>query len=229
MLTRVTITGADDGVEPQRLVDFSGEFPFVEWGILMSTKRQGTSRYPSHDWIVALMVATSGTPTQLSAHLCGDYARGAMAGDVTFVDSTFQRHQINGFTVPAAKLIALARTCPIEFILQVRDEGGLAPACSAATLIGTDTPGRASLLWDPSGGRGIEADRWPPPLPGVAMGYAGGIKPHTVESVLRDIGGDAPFWIDMESGVRGADDRFDLDLCRKALEAAQPFLATRPA
>lgn len=40
-LTRVTITGADDAVEPAELQALSHEFPFVEWGILHSYKRFG--------------------------------------------------------------------------------------------------------------------------------------------------------------------------------------------
>ena len=35
-LTRVTITGADDSVEPRALAELSEAFPFVEWGLLMS-------------------------------------------------------------------------------------------------------------------------------------------------------------------------------------------------
>lgn len=224
MLARVTITGADDGVDPRALVALAREFPFVEWGILMSTKRQGTARYPSHDWIVRLMVAASGTPTMLSAHLCGDRARGALAGDVNEVDSAFQRHQINGFTAPAARLVALARTCPIEFILQVRDEAQIQPAADVARAIGTDAEGRASLLYDPSGGRGIEPFRWPVVPFGVRMGYAGGIRPDTVEEVISAIPlTSEPYWIDMESGVR-VGDRFDLDLCREVLTRARPLV-----
>lgn len=37
----VTITGADDDVDPSALEDLSDEFPFVEWGILRSAKREG--------------------------------------------------------------------------------------------------------------------------------------------------------------------------------------------
>ena len=50
MLTRVTITGADDAVDPGALVALSAEFPFVEWGILFSKSREGEARYPSAEW-----------------------------------------------------------------------------------------------------------------------------------------------------------------------------------
>ena len=32
----VTITGADDSIQPSQLLDLQKEFPFVEWGILLS-------------------------------------------------------------------------------------------------------------------------------------------------------------------------------------------------
>ena len=47
MLTTVTITGADDRVDPWELARLSEEFPHVEWGVLISTGRAGTPRYPS--------------------------------------------------------------------------------------------------------------------------------------------------------------------------------------
>ena len=84
----------------------------------------------------------------------------------------------------------------------------------------------ASLLFDPSGGRGIEPFRWPSTPLGVRMGFAGGINPHNVLGVLDDIGlRPDPFWIDMESGVRDTNDRFDLGRVRAVLEAAAPFVS----
>jgi len=38
-----------------------------------------------------------------------------------------------------------------------------------------------------------------------------------------DCGGD-PFWIDMESGVRDAEDRFDLGRVRRVLEQTAPLI-----
>jgi phosphoribosylanthranilate isomerase len=82
----------------------------------------------------------------------------------------------------------------------------------------------ASLLFDPSGGRGIEPFSWPVPPLGARMGYAGGIGPDNLLDVLRAIGPvESPFWIDMESGVR-TDDRFDLAKARAVLETAAPFV-----
>jgi phosphoribosylanthranilate isomerase len=60
---------------------------------------------------------------------------------------------------------------------------------------------------------------------GLRFGFAGGIGPDNVKRVIREISAkvDAPFWIDMESGVR-TDDRFDLNKVRRVLETAAPFV-----
>ena len=41
MLERITVTGADDLVDPAELCAIAADFPFVEWGILFSAKRTG--------------------------------------------------------------------------------------------------------------------------------------------------------------------------------------------
>ncbi len=225
MLTRVTITGADDKVDPQALVALSQEYPYVEWGILYSEKRVGRSRYPSDAWRARLGEVSAGM--HLSLHLCGANARAALAGHRGEVNAlpAAQRVQLNGYSPWGGNLVRHPR---VEWILQVRSEAGLQEAADEAKC--GSLLGGASLLFDPSGGRGIEAFRWPSSPMGVAMGYAGGIKPSNVEQVLKDIGPlQEDFWIDMESGVRRLDDKseeddLDLDLVREVLEKAQPWV-----
>lgn len=223
MLTRVTITGADDLVDPADLAALSAEFPFVEWGILFSAKRVGTSRYPSTDWTRRLKHVAR-PAMHLSAHLCGRYVHALSAGAAEviylFKESPFSRIQLNGFTGSLDTLRGVAEGHAAEFIIQVGQESNLSAWAHA------DTPSiRVSALFDPSGGRGIEAFRWPRPVPGLRLGYAGGIKPSNVLDVLRDIGPvEQDFWIDMESGVRTNDDRLDLGLVREVLEKTAPFV-----
>jgi hypothetical protein len=210
----VTITGADDKVDPNNLLALSREFPSVEWGILYSAKRQGTPRYPTERWINLL---TSIPDMKLSLHLCGEASRTTLAGDDTWLVERpwFARIQVNGYASPATALVALAKTLPsFEFILQVRSEDRLQEAAHDAAQMP-----KASLLFDASGGRGIEPARWAVAPFGTKMGYAGGIKPANVSDVLADIGPvDESAWVDMESGVRDADDQFDLGLVREVLE-----------
>lgn len=225
MLTTVTITGVDDGVKHEDLHALSTEFPFVEWGILHSSKRSGTSRYPSSEWLGELKKSVSGSvrTLKLAAHFCGDYTRDVLAGRVDRLDAVvFQRCQVNGFKLPAPAFVEAVQHAPnIEFILQARSETDVAALAELARVVGTT---RVSLLFDPSGGHGVRTEKWPSRPANVAMGYAGGIKPSTVVEVLREIGpiNDA-FWIDMESGVR-VGDCFDLSLVREVLQKAAPFI-----
>lgn len=232
MLTRLTITGADDRVNPDDLVALSREFPFVEWGVLLSGSRFGTPRYPSRDWLGRLGLAGlakfAGCHVALSAHFCGDFARSVLADDINYIAGVipygFQRVQINGFRpMDSFDRVLQRHKESVEIILQVRAEADLQDAADLVAKVG----GGASVLFDPSGGRGIESFSWPRPPAALQgrMGFAGGIKPHTIVDVLNDIGPlDSDFWLDMESGVRSGDDAFDLSLVRKALEAAAPFV-----
>lgn len=85
--------------------------------------------------------------------------------------------------------------------------------------------GNVSWLFDRSGGEGVSATRYPAPAYPANQqrageyGYAGGINPENVASVLERIPNyTRDYWIDMESGVR-TDDQFDLAKCRAVCEA----------
>lgn len=224
---QVTITGADDGVSVRDLALLSAEFPFVEWGILMSHKRCGEPRYPTGGWIVGAKQAARATGMRLSAHLCGRAARAAMSGErlpTIVCECCFRRVQINGYLAPAGGAFAAltAKTPRIEFILQARSEESIQQVVNDAARIAG-----ASVLFDPSGGRGVEPFRWPVPPFGARVGYAGGIRPENIRNLVGEIAqargltaspADA-WWIDMESGVRTDDDRFDLARVRAVLEA----------
>ena len=226
MLTGVTITGADDGVDPRELVALSEEFPFVEWGILFSTKRSGEPRYPSQDW--ANCAGKKFYGVRYAIHMCGQAARETLAGSERWLPSRgYCRVQLNGWarqTANTGQLSWHAVRRSVSFILQCCDAVDLQHAANDAAEIEC-----AEILYDPSGGRGIEAIRWPAPPRGARLGYAGGITPDNVEQVIADIaaanlhaGND--WWIDMESGVR-TDDRLDLAKVRAVLERAKPYLA----
>ncbi len=219
MLTTVTITGADDKTSHADMVSLAKEFPFVEWGILVSPKKSGTPRYPGADWIDEL------PDLRLSLHLCGQAARSILDGVIPSPFShgiEFYRYQLNGYTPPASdEFIAMTRATPHRWILQARSDATLSEAIADALRIGNE---KAAILYDPSGGRGIEAASWPKIPAGVYFGFAGGIKPSNVVAVLADIGpADAPFWIDMESGVR-TDDQLDLNLVRQVLKSCAPYV-----
>lgn len=221
----VTITGADDNVSPEAMARLSAEFPAaLEWGVLCSRSRMGTSRYPSIPWVRSVRWLMKLKGISLSAHLCGSYARvvmGLEAGTIPIeLASGFSRTQVNGYEPGRAAALPIVRRYGFEYILQARGEA-MVGACAADARARTDVP--CSVLFDPSGGRGARATEWPAAPAGVCMGYAGGISPANVATVLGEIreanGGRWPAWIDMESGVRDAGDQLDLAAVRQVLEA----------
>ena len=231
----VTISGADDGVNPSALVALSREFPFVEWGILFSPKRTGTPRYPSQDWVHRMILAWGGVrPLPIAAHLCGQFARDTFAGRINWLNDCheYPRIQLNGFAECSQEIVTALAGYRGEsaIILQASSDGVLSEAAEvAARLLTSDVV--VSALWDESGGRGLQLVTAPAPpqledgCSDLPTGYAGGIGPHNVVDVLRAVEHIAPnswSWIDMESGVR-TDDRFDLEKVRRVLALAAPF------
>jgi hypothetical protein len=238
-LTGVTITGADDDVDVLELARLSREYPFVEWGILISESQVGKPRYPTALWTreFAREVCRMGSGMLSSYHLCGSFARDALLGTSERVDNCAAigaRIQINGaFSRLSHRhfqdFVPMASRRKCEFILQCPSGEALLRAEGVANVVGT---GRVSALFDASGGSGLYPPAWPPPppsrqagLPGLHTGYAGGIGPGNVESVLdtlESVNKDQ-FWIDMESGVR-TDGGFDLDKVTLVLERAKRFV-----
>lgn len=128
MLTRVTITGADDGVDPKQLADLSAEFPFVEWAILLSRTRSGTARYPSAAWLVDRLCADEPMVRgmRLAAHLCGALSRETQDGELPVLSEVFQRYQLNGYEHLTEGLLALSqREDRVEFISLAPGDPGL--------------------------------------------------------------------------------------------------------
>lgn len=224
-LTRVTISGADDGVEPKALAELSEKYPFVEWGILVSKNRFGTPRYPSTNWLLALEEHPQLT---ISSHLCGELARNVMAGNTIRSSVPFKRLQLNGFSKYRLPGLLCAERCPdVEFILQCSDVGALNHARWLREQHGHSN---IVVLWDPSGGLGIafnESGAWFPLDMDhkIPIGYAGGIGESNIEDTIAMLctGKGDPLWIDLESGAR-TDDRFDLAKVERILKLAAPFV-----
>jgi phosphoribosylanthranilate isomerase len=223
-IDRLTITGADNSVDIENLVWLSKWYSFVEWGILFSKGRRGTARYPSLMWIDVLMQQGG---MNLSAHLCGEYAREVMEQskfDVFDLYNGFARFQINynfekstGWDLVA--LVWWAEEHPnTSIILQWNKANG--PYLKDMTDI--KYPPNIHILYDSSGGRGREISNIEAPFK-TYTGYSGGISPDNIKSVLNLINNypaKESVWIDMESGVR-ANDVFDLKKVQLILEAVK--------
>lgn len=205
----ITFTGVDESTSVEALRAISLRYP-VEWGVLFSPRHQGIdNRYPSIKFIQHL---TSVEGLQLSAHLCGGYARELISDGRTSLDQAIRAHfdrvQINTAD-PNIDLNAVkkwAEDLEVSVIVQCRE--------------GFPNDGRVSWLYDVSGGRGVSPGLWPPAPPDVLVGYAGGINPGNVLQVIDHVGAVCnAYWLDMETGVRSVGDLFDLRKCLAVCEA----------
>lgn len=228
-LDRVTVTGADDSIEPEALIPLTMKYPWVEWGILFSGSRQGGPRYPSDAWISKLATLSNSLPN-LCAHLCGKWVRDlVLEGEATWwakydpIPCIFNRVQLNfhgQFHKACARFPKKLKGFDHDFILQhdgVNDE----------TILKLGADLRVAPLFDRSGGAGVLPAQWPRPI-WKYQGYAGGLSPENVEDELHrilDAAGDSRIWIDVETRVRSEDDAlFDLQKVEVFLKRCQPFV-----
>lgn len=235
-LKTVTMTGADDRTQIKELVKISKEYPFVEWGVLLSKSQEGSNRFPSRKWIVSLNEEINyneiDIPVQTSAHLCGRWVRDLLKGEINceyFGLELFDRVQLNFhserhnfsknvFVKALKKLQDSYRT--IIFQLDNVNNNLL------EKVIESGIP--AQGLFDKSGGAGIVPSLWPAPSGHFECGYAGGLGPDNLRQELErinDMAGESQIWIDMETKVRSNHDMdFDLDKVVKCLEISKEFM-----
>jgi len=218
-LKTVTITGADDSINPSELLTISEQFPYVEWAILLSRSQMGGKRFP---------------------HLCGSWLRNLMVlGDSTFIDelalwSNFKRIQLNFHAEPTLlsnKALNFFREQTWNnhktFIVQMDNVNN--DLCQQLLNAGVLAEG----LFDISHGAGVLPNEWPSTIQGVNpnafSGRAGGLGPDNIKEQLSKIETslekDTPIWIDMETKVRSNnDEQFDLEKVKKCLEIAEKWI-----
>jgi len=195
----ITFTGIDDRTDLKR-ADYLARLYPIEWGVLFSTDNQD-ARFPCAQAVNEILDING----SMSAHLCGAMSRQAQSGIAVAAPlESFDRVQVNGKSVNTANLYDLKNEFDIEIILQSRSD--------------KFEESDFHQLFDLSGGRG-ERPQWIPPIPteGNLVGYAGGIGPETVVGYLNLIDGNAPYWIDMESGIR-SEGWFNLDRVERVCE-----------
>lgn len=232
MITKFTFTGANDQTRTQEMIEISAEFPFAEWGILVSSSSWGTSRFPSPEWIEALSITAPGLP--LSMHLCGKLVKDFMKGiddglkDIPefHIAGMFDRVQLNthGFShkFESIGLInLLEKYHDKEFIFQFdnKNEHILRDVATQADNIST--------LFDLSHGAGVLPTSWPEPIEGIKCGYAGGLSPDNLMEQIALIDSKTrgkDVWIDIETHVRSEDDQtFDLNKVHLCCMILQQF------
>lgn len=238
MITTVTLTGADDSISPKDLLTLHDDYPFVEFAILFSSKRQGTERYPSLVWIDELLTISDNL--NLSAHLCGDYAREAVCGShsggelLKWLSPFFKRFQINynfqhGYAHNMMTFNDILYRYPNnKFILQYNENNN--SVCETYCI---EKIPNLEFLYDASGGRGAKATKLCKPIKHHRTGYAGGISPENIINVcesVSDIAGKKNVWIDMETHIRSNNDMlFDFNKCNLVLAKAERFIDINPS
>ena len=233
MLTRLTLTGADDPTSIEEMFALHRRFPFIEYGILYHSEKAGTGRYPSLRWIEALIEHCgihNDDPPPFALHLCGVTANRAFGGWRDFLpasialllaktgvrlDDVFGRVQMNLnlmaqlFTAADVQAACLVHS-EVNVITQHNENNkGLAEKVGALNH---------QVLFDASGGKGLTPDAWPPAMSDRLCGYAGGLRLENLAAEMPKIfraAGGKDHWIDLETGLRDADDKFSLDLCEQ--------------
>lgn len=234
----VTLTGADDNTDILAMSVLSEQYPYVEWGILLSNSKSGNSRYPSLNWVRRL-ASNKTAGMNCACHLCGSWARDVLQSSFSFMNNDFaeilfNRIQLNFGSQLGSILANQAFWNGINWV----DPG-------KSILLGGHWTDRHRFwsdklhlysvcpLFDMSGGKGKSPDLWLKPFEQPSgqplfCGYAGGLGPENIVAELARIEtvvGDAEIWIDMETKLR-SEDKFDLGRCEEILKAVKPWIVT---
>jgi phosphoribosylanthranilate isomerase len=231
MITKITLTGADNSIDPKQLVNISKEHPLVEWGILVSNNNFGSPRFPSKGWLTWLAQGYKGLPEMnLSCHLCGRWVRElCFEGKTEFIShipiEIFKRIQLNFHAIvhkinKKEFLEALKSFKGVQFIFQLDDVN------NDILKVAQDAGINAVPLFDTSGGAGVLPESWPASV-GYA-GYAGGLSPDNLAQQMPEIlkaSDNKPIWIDAETRLRSEDDKvFEEDKCLEFIKQAYKYI-----
>ena len=228
-ITKVTMTGADDKVDPALLYELSELYDLIEWGILIYPKKTGTPRYPSNQFIDHFMkwkpnfVKTAG-------HLCGSavdyFFSGNYAENSRF--SPFDRIQLNFRDDRSDRNNRIIKINDFQnnFKRRVIVQLNASNANFILNLKEKMEHYWPMILFDNSGGKGKLITDISPPLEGYKCGYAGGISPETIDPLLetltRIVPDDTDIWLDMESGIRTGNE-FDLGKVRSVMDSITDY------
>jgi phosphoribosylanthranilate isomerase len=217
-LRYVSLTGADNAVDVSILEDVAAQYHLFECAILMFPEREGMARNPTKSWREKFYQSTV---KNRALHLCGSAINLLAQEEIQLMReiNQFKRVQINlklqyATVELVQQLVKVVNKNPhIEFITQHNEVNtNYFPFWNEVE--------NHSYLYDGSLGKGVTPEKWLPPVPKKNTGYAGGLNPDNVVKNLQDIlrlSGDKSIWIDMETGIRTAD-QFDLEKVLSVLE-----------
>lgn len=243
-LNKVTITGASDDTSLQDMLQIQKEYPFVEWGILLSANLAGKSkRFPSFQWINELEQFQNETNNslKLSGHLCGTFVDRFLQKKITrfspdsvisslysiITSNLFGRIQVNTHGEPhkynQENLIYNINLNPnVEYISQFDKINDYIFFLQQRNIE------NISALYDLSHGAGVLPEKWDAPLQNIKTGYAGGLSPENIKQqldILENVVEDKIVWVDVETMVR-TDEYLDLEKTRKFLDGCVDHVIT---
>jgi phosphoribosylanthranilate isomerase len=225
-INKVTISGADNNVIINDLVNLQEKYPFVEWGILFSVPRSGTDRYPDRHWVTQLDY-----PLNICAHFCGWYSRQVIeqgeTGIISLLPSCVKRLQLN---YSFKHTSTWKNKEVLQFIEENQDFPIIFPANkgnqSEVEILSKLLLPNIQFLYDSSGGRGEEIKEIQIPFKDHYTGYAGGLNPDNIKSfceLINDTEDNSNVWLDMETGVR-TNDKLDLEKVEKVLSICSKYI-----
>lgn len=220
-ISKVALTGADDTTHPADLVRICEQYPQVEWAILYGRPRMNTPRYPMESTIATL--ARTLPKANSAVHLCYEDALNDFYDqkeELIALARQFGRVQLNFFAQTQPIDVAKLNTAITAFGQPV-----IVPynPANMAVLAQLDAP-NIQYLFDRSGGKGALPAQWPIAVTDRLCGYAGGLGPDNLPTQVPLIiqaaqqGKAQQLWIDMESSLRDAQDRFCLNKCVQVLQ-----------
>lgn len=235
-LFAASLTGADDKIDPESLVQLSLRYPFVEWAILYFPEKEGEARNPSREWRLKFAQLRQRFNMKSALHLCGfnvfnEILRNEVPEDFLQELRSYDRIQLN---INARKEQFDAKEVMRVYDFLAARGHSLILQCHPGTqslingyLAQTPYLDQLGVLYDASRGKGVLSSEWAKPLEVVGRpipcGYAGGLSPENIETSLAEIdavAGQFVYWVDMETGLR-TENEFDLAKAQAVLGAVR--------
>ena len=232
-INRVGLTGIDDFVDFQELVDIYKLYPFLEFGVCYDDPQNEQLKYSGYRLTQKLRLLYD---FPLVAHLSErNVEQFLYTLDIDFLkDINWERIQINAEInkiEDLQKIIELAKKLAdkIDFYGQI-----ILPENhhTRSHFLETHIPSFIDILSDVSGGKGIKptvGSDWSPAY-SSRFGFAGGIKPHNIKEVIKSLEKKIKptnefIWIDMESSLKCPDSgQFDIAQVLLAAQNAEAFI-----
>lgn len=225
MISICTFTGIDAKTNLEKVIDLSKEFPFLEFGVLLSlTPEDKDARYMAPSFVELVLKMLASHDVNIALHVCGSAVNAYVAGDrevrrpALYANRVQLNFQADRAPFSAFELDKAISAAPYKVITQHFPAN--------AGLASTLTAENHQVLFDLSGGRGIGAGEWPDAFEAKVTGFAGGLGPETIETALPNILKSAhsgTSWIDMENRVR-SNGYLDLDLCEAVARKVAPYM-----